>query len=83
MIRPKWPKVPPPSECLIIRLPLYYWKDRMREAHKDVLDGGVLHVDVERTGVPCCCAGEETFFSPEAKENGSLARELWMFVDLF
>jgi hypothetical protein len=55
----------------------------MREAHQDVLDGGVLHVVVERTGVPCCCAGEETFFGPEAKENGSGVHELWMFVDLF
>jgi hypothetical protein len=45
----------------IIRLALYCWKDRMREARQDVLDGGVLHVDVGRTGVPCCCAGEETF----------------------
>jgi hypothetical protein len=68
---------------LIIRLALYCWKDRMRDAHQDVLDGEVLHVVVGRTGVPCCCAGEETFFSPEAKENGSVAREIWMFVDLF
>jgi hypothetical protein len=63
-------------DCLIIRLTLYWWKDRMGEAHHDVLDGGVLHFDVGRTGVPCCCAGEETFFGPEAKENGSVSREL-------
>jgi hypothetical protein len=68
---------------LIIRLALYCWKDRMREARQAVLDGGVLHVDVGRTGVPCCCAVEETFFGPEAQENGSVAHELWMFVDLF
>jgi hypothetical protein len=68
---------------LIIWLALYWWKDRMREARQDVLDGGVLHLDVGRTGVPCCCAGQETFFGPEAKENGSVARELWVFVDLF
>jgi hypothetical protein len=55
----------------------------MREARQDVLDGGVLHVDVWRTGVPCCCAGEETFFGAEAKENGIVSHELWMFVDLF
>jgi hypothetical protein len=55
----------------------------MREARQDVLDGGLLHVDVGRTGVPCCCAGEETFFDPGAKENGSVAHELWMFLDLF
>jgi hypothetical protein len=55
----------------------------MREARQDVLNGGVLHGSVGSTGVHCCCAGEETFFGPEAKENGSLARELWMFVDLF
>jgi hypothetical protein len=61
---------------LIIRLALYCWKDRMREARQDVLDGGVPHLDVGRTGVPRCCAGEETFFGPEAKENGSVAREL-------
>jgi hypothetical protein len=67
---------------LIIRLALYCWKDRMREARQEVLDGGVLHVDVGRTGVPCCCPGEETIFGPEAKENGSVARELRMFVDL-
>jgi hypothetical protein len=42
----------------------------------DVRDGGVLHVDVGRTGVPICFAGEDTFFGPEAKENGSLARGL-------
>jgi hypothetical protein len=70
-------------DCLIIRLSLYCWKDWIGEARQDVLDGGVLHLDVERTGVPCCCAGEpicfageETFFGPEAKENGSVAREL-------
>jgi hypothetical protein len=37
-------------------------------------------------GGPEClsfCAGEETFFGPEAKENGSVARELWRIVDLF
>jgi hypothetical protein len=55
----------------------------MWEARQDALDGGVLHVVVGRTGVPCCCAGEETFFGPEAKENGSVAHELWLFVDLF
>jgi hypothetical protein len=55
----------------------------MWEACQNVLDGGVLHVVVGRTGVPCCCAGEETFFGPEAKGNGSVAHELWLFVDLF
>jgi hypothetical protein len=55
----------------------------MWEARQEVLDGGVLHVLVGRNGVPCCCAGEETFFGPEAKENGSVAHELWLFVDLF
>jgi hypothetical protein len=54
------------------------WEDR-----QDVLDGGVLHVIVGRTGVPCCSSGEDTFFGPEAKENGSGAHELWLFVDLF
>jgi hypothetical protein len=28
----------------------------------NILDGGVLHVSIGRTGVPYCCAGEETFF---------------------
>jgi hypothetical protein len=55
----------------------------MREAREGGLDGGVHHVDIGRTGVPCCCAGEETFVGPEAKENGSVAHELWMFVYLF
>jgi hypothetical protein len=32
--------------------------------------------------VPCCCAGEETFFGPGAKENGSVVHELLVFVDL-
>jgi hypothetical protein len=68
---------------LIICLALNCCKDRMREARQDVLDGGVLHVSVGRTAVPCCCAGEETFFGPEAKENGSVTHELWMFLDLF
>jgi hypothetical protein len=31
---------------LIVRLALYCWKDWMREASHDVLDGGVLHLDV-------------------------------------
>jgi hypothetical protein len=35
----------------------------MWEARQDVLDGGVLHVFVGRTGVSCRYAGEETFFS--------------------
>jgi hypothetical protein len=70
-------------DCLIIRLALYCCNDRMRESFQDVLDGGVLHVAVGRTEVPCCCAGEETLFGPEAQENGSVARELWLFVDLF
>jgi hypothetical protein len=61
---------------LIIRLTLYWWKDWMREARHDVLDGGVLHFDVGRTGVPRCYAGEETFLCPEAKEDGSLACRL-------
>jgi hypothetical protein len=39
----------------------------MKEARKNVLDSGLLRVDVGRTGVPCCCAGEGTFFGPEAK----------------
>jgi hypothetical protein len=55
----------------------------MREALQDFLEGLVLHLDVGRTGVPCCCAGEETFFGLEAKEKGSVTHELWMFVDLF
>jgi hypothetical protein len=55
----------------------------MREARQDVLDGGVHRFVFGRTGVPCCCAGEETFFGPEAKANGSVAHELWLFVDLF
>jgi hypothetical protein len=63
-------------DCLIIRLTLYWRKDWMGGACHDVLDGGVLHIDVGRTVVPCCCAGEETFLGPEAKENGSVAREL-------
>jgi hypothetical protein len=63
-------------DCLIIRFALYCWKDWMGESRHEVLDGGILHVVVGRTGVPGCCAGEDTFFGPEAKENGSLAREL-------
>jgi hypothetical protein len=31
---------------LIIRLALYCWKDWMREDRHDVLNGGVLHLDV-------------------------------------
>jgi hypothetical protein len=63
-------------DCLIIRIALYWWKDWMWEACHDVLYGGLLHLDVGRTGVPICFAGEETFFGPEAKENGSVPREL-------
>jgi hypothetical protein len=45
---------------LIIRLALYCWKDWMKKACHAVLDGGVLHLDVGRTGVPICFAGKET-----------------------
>jgi hypothetical protein len=31
---------------VIVWLALYCWKDWMREARYDVLDGGVLHLDV-------------------------------------
>jgi hypothetical protein len=31
---------------LIILLALYCWKDLMREARHDILDGGVLHLDI-------------------------------------
>jgi hypothetical protein len=36
-------------------------------------------------GGPECLVAvlEKTFFGPEAKEHGSVAHELWMFVDLF
>jgi hypothetical protein len=46
----------------------------MWEARHDVLDGGVLHVVAGR---------RDAFFGPEAKENGSVVHELWLFVDLF
>jgi hypothetical protein len=61
---------------LIIRLALYCWKYGMGEARHDVLDGGLLHLDVGRNVVHICFTGEEIIFGPEAKENGSLAREL-------
>jgi hypothetical protein len=53
---------------LIIRFALYCWKDGMGEARHDVLDGGVLHLDVGRTGVPMCFAGEETFLVRRPKK---------------
>jgi hypothetical protein len=54
---------------LIIRLALYCWKDWMGEARHNVLDGGVFHLDVGRTGVPSCCAGEETFLVRRPKKT--------------
>jgi hypothetical protein len=39
-------------DCLVIRPALYCWKDMMREARQDILDGGVLHRDV--LGGPEC-----------------------------
>jgi hypothetical protein len=54
---------------LIIRLALYCWKDWMGGARHDVLDGGVLHLDVGRTGVPICFAGEETFLVRRPKKT--------------
>jgi hypothetical protein len=54
---------------LIIRLALYCWKDWMGEARHDVLDSGVLHLDVGRTGVPICFAGEETFLVLRPKKT--------------
>jgi hypothetical protein len=53
---------------LIIRLDLYCWKDGMREARHDVLDGGVPHLDVGRTGVSICFAEEETFLVRRPKK---------------
>jgi hypothetical protein len=37
---------------LIVRLALYSWKDWMREALHEFLDGGLLHLDV--LGGPEC-----------------------------
>jgi hypothetical protein len=54
---------------LIIRLALYCWQDWMGEARHDVLDGGVLHLDVGRTGVPICFAGEEKFLVRRPKKT--------------
>jgi hypothetical protein len=54
---------------LIIRLALYWWKDWMGEARHDVLDGGLLHLDAGRTGVPICFAGEETFLVRRPKKT--------------
>jgi hypothetical protein len=64
------------DDCLVVRLALYWWKSWMGGARHDVLEGGLLYLDVGMTGVPCCCAGEDTFLGPEAKENGSVDREL-------
>jgi hypothetical protein len=54
---------------LIIRCALYCWKDGMGEACHDVLDGGVLHLDVGGTAVPRCFAGEETFLVRRPKKT--------------
>jgi hypothetical protein len=54
---------------LIVRLALYCWQDWMREARHDVLDLGVLYLDVGRTGVPICFAGEETFLVRRPKKT--------------
>jgi hypothetical protein len=54
---------------LIIRFALYCWKDGMGEACHDVLGGVVLHLDVGRTGVPICFAGEETFLVRRPKKT--------------
>jgi hypothetical protein len=54
---------------LIIRLALYCWKDWRREGRRDLLDGGELHLDVGRTGVPICFAGEETFLVRRPKKT--------------
>jgi hypothetical protein len=68
---------------LIIRLPLYCWEDGMGEARHDVLNGGVLHLDAGRTGVPIWFCWRRNVFGPEAKESGSLARGLLRSVGLF
>jgi hypothetical protein len=39
-------------DCLVIRLTLNCWEYRVRKACHDVLDGGVLHLDV--LGGPEC-----------------------------
>jgi hypothetical protein len=61
---------------LLIRLTLNCWEDWVRKACHNVLDGGVLHLDV--LGGPECLFAllGRTVFGPEAKENGSLARRL-------
>jgi hypothetical protein len=45
-------KLPGGVDCLVIRLALNCWEYRVREACHDVLDGGVLHLDV--LGGPEC-----------------------------
>jgi hypothetical protein len=47
--------LPDGMDCLIIWLALNYWKYRVREACNDVLDVGVLHLDV-LGGPECLCA---------------------------
>jgi hypothetical protein len=42
-------------DCFVIRLALNCWKYTVREACNDVLDGGVLHLDV-LGGPECLCA---------------------------
>jgi hypothetical protein len=39
-------------DCLVIRLALNCWEYRVRKAFHDILDGGVLHLDV--FGGPAC-----------------------------
>jgi hypothetical protein len=39
-------------DCLVIRFALNYWKYRVREACYEVLNGGILHLDV--LGGPEC-----------------------------
>jgi hypothetical protein len=48
-------ELPGGVDCLIIRFALNCWKYRVREARNDVLDGGVLHVDL-LGGPGCLCA---------------------------
>jgi hypothetical protein len=55
-------------DCLAVRFTLNCWKYWVREACHDVLDGGVLHLDV--------LGGPECLFALLTKENARLARGL-------
>jgi hypothetical protein len=70
-------------DFLVIRLALNCWKDRVREACHDVLDGGVLHLDV--LGGPDCIFAlliQKRFWTEVPKKRKCCSRAIALGINV-